>query len=34
MNENKTEQFQVCEGHKNWRHLQYRFLLGYREMHK
>jgi len=32
--EGKTQQFQVCEGHKNWRHPKYKFLLNYREMHK
>jgi hypothetical protein len=30
----KTEQFQVCENHKLWKHPKFRFLVSFREIRR
>ena len=32
--EGKQEEFLVCEGHKNWRHQRFRFIISYRPLVK
>lgn len=32
--EGKQQEFLVCEGHKNWRHQRFRFIISYRALEK